>query len=53
MTTNTSSHPYGPEWVARHEAAARRNARIETTRRGGHTSPRCLTEAVDGECVCR
>lgn len=48
-----NEHPYGPAWVARQEAAARRNARIETTKPGGHLSPRCLTPAVDGECVCR
>jgi hypothetical protein len=48
-----TGHPYGAAWVARQEAAARRNARMDDGVVSGRHGRRCLTEAVDGECVCR
>jgi hypothetical protein len=56
--SQNTEHPYGAEWVARQQAAARRNERDDILmgkhqRPNGHNSPRCLTSLVDGECVCR
>jgi hypothetical protein len=49
----TTDHPYGPEWVARHNAAARHNERVDDGVVSSRHGRRCLTEAVDGACVCR
>lgn len=48
-----AAHPYGPEWVARHNAAAARNERVDDGVNSSRHGRRCLTEAVDGACVCR
>jgi hypothetical protein len=62
MTTNEhagrrqisqNEHPNGPEWVARQNRAAARNERVDDGVNSSRHGRRCLTEAVDGACVCR
>jgi hypothetical protein len=53
MSHQGAVHPYGEEWVREHERAARRNARVDDGSVSSRHGRRCLTEDVDGECVCR
>ena len=55
---NPIDTPAGHRWVSRYSPAERAAAvRRESLKDDGIVSsqhgPRCLTEAVDGECVCR
>ena len=51
------AHPLATPWcddhIARHNRAAAQAARVDDGVVSSVHTRRCLTEAVDGECVCR